>query len=82
MRPRICLTAAQEAGRLDRQGCARYRPPGLCVAQSCSIGSVKTNDDLGNEMIKVCESFFSKDAVEQTMLGYRQCLSLAEGNAA
>ena len=52
------------------------------MAQSCSLGSVKANNDLGNEMIKVFESFFSKDAVEQTMLGYRQCLSPAEGNAA
>jgi len=43
---------------------------------------VKADNDPGNEMIKVFESFFSKDAVEQTTLGYRQCLSLAEGHAA
>jgi hypothetical protein len=55
---------------------------GCPMAQSCSLGSAKATNDLGIEMIKVFEFFFSKDAVEQTMLGCRQCLSQAEGKAA
>jgi hypothetical protein len=43
---------------------------------------MKAGDDIANEMITVFEFIFSKDAAEQTLLGHRQCLSLAERNAA
>ena len=36
----------------DPYSAHRLKEDRLCVAQSCSLGSVKADNDLGNEMIK------------------------------